>query len=242
MLRNLLSKSRRLVLSFITERCAAFGQTLSACGRLSPSACESKALIWFHLNNWDRHGMAWGSIYLAPKIDLVCGLEHFLFSHIVGIIIPIDFHNSPPVRWGLLDFMSVACSSPPRGSSSPLLLLLNRDSRRTVFSVGPQPRPIHAQCPLPDLSHDPRPVFPARLQPRSTPSVKNRDLTSDGMSERMPDRMSERMSERMPDRTSDGMPDQIWERQCQIQCQKECQIECQKECQIECQMECQIKC
>ena len=70
-------------------------------------------------------------------------------------------------------------------SSSPLLLL-NRDPRRTVFSVGPQPRPstpsvpcrtstttIPAQCSLPDLNHDhPRPVFPAGPQPRvSTPSV-----------------------------------------------------------------------
>ena len=87
---------------------------------------------------------------------------------------------SPPARWGLLDFMSVACSSPL------LLLLLNRDPRRTVFSVGPQPRPstpsvpcrtstttIPAQCSLPDLNHDhPRPVFPAGPQPRvSTPSV-----------------------------------------------------------------------
>ena len=69
-------------------------------------------------------------------------------------------------------------------SSSPLLLLLNRDPRRTVFSVGPQPRPstpsvpcrtstttIPAQCSLPDLNHDhPRPVFPAGPQPRvSTP-------------------------------------------------------------------------
>ena len=73
-------------------------------------------------------------------------------------------------------------------SSSPLLLLLllNRDPRRTVFTVGPQPRPstpsvpcrtstttIPAQCSLPDLNHDhPRPVFPAGPQPRvSTPSV-----------------------------------------------------------------------
>ena len=73
-------------------------------------------------------------------------------------------------------------------SSSPLLLLLNRNPRRTVFSVGPQPRPstpsevrqgtlgvdtrgvpcrtstttIHAQCSLPDLNREyPRQVFPA---------------------------------------------------------------------------------
>ena len=101
---------------------------------------------------------------------------------------------SPPTRWGLLDFMSVACSSPPLLSSSPLLLLLlNRDPRRTVFSVGPQPRPstpsvpcrtstttIPAQCSLPDLNHDhPRPVFPAGSQPRpSTPSVPCRTSTA----------------------------------------------------------------
>ena len=66
-------------------------------------------------------------------------------------------------------------------SSSPLLLLLlNRDPRRTVFSVGPQPRQprpstpsvpcrtstttIRAQCSLPDLNRDhPRPVFPEIL-------------------------------------------------------------------------------
>ena len=79
-------------------------------------------------------------------------------------------------------------------SSSPLLLLLlNRDPRRTVFSVGPQPRPstpsvpcrtstttIPAQCSLPDLNHDhPRPVFPAGPQPRvSTPSVPCRTSTT----------------------------------------------------------------
>ena len=60
-------------------------------------------------------------------------------------------------------------------SSSPLLLLLNCDPRRTVFSAGAQPRPsppsvpcrastttIHAQCSLPDLNREyPRQVFPA---------------------------------------------------------------------------------
>ena len=87
----------------------------------------------------------------------------------------------------LLSSSPLLLSSPPLLSSSPLLLLLlNRDPRRTVFSVGPQPRPstpsvpcrtstttIPAQCSLPDLNHDhPRPVFPAGPQPRvSTPSV-----------------------------------------------------------------------
>ena len=103
-------------------------------------------------------------------------------------------------------------------SSSPLLLLLNRDPRRTVFSVGPQPRPstpsvpcrtstttIHAQCSLPDLNRDhPRPVFPAGPQPRPCCSVPCRASTSDGMLGKMS------------------------EIECQIECQKECQIKCQR--------------
>ena len=90
---------------------------------------------------------------------------------------------SPPARWGLLDFMSVACSSPPLLSSSSCstatldaqcsLSDLNHDHPRPVFPAGPQPRPsppsvpcrtstttIHAQCSLPDLNREyPRPVF-----------------------------------------------------------------------------------
>ena len=92
---------------------------------------------------------------------------------------------SPPARWGLLDFMPVACSSPPLLSSSSCstatldaqcsLSDLNHDHPRPVFPAGPQPRPsppsvpcrtstttIHAQCSLPDLNREyPRQVFPA---------------------------------------------------------------------------------
>ena len=133
------------------------------------------------------------------------GLEKWRFS---GVHQSILICFSPPARWGLLDFMSVAWSS----SSSPLLLLslssssrcppplvvllvllLNCDSRSTVFSIGPQPRPstpsvpcrtltttIHAQCSLPDLNREyPRPVFPAGPQPRpSPPSVPCRTSTT----------------------------------------------------------------
>ena len=65
--------------------------------------------------------------------------------------------RSPPARWGLLDFMSVAAPSP----SPP---------RRTSTTT------IHAQCSLPDLNHDhPRPVFAVGPQPRpATPSVRCR--------------------------------------------------------------------
>ena len=90
---------------------------------------------------------------------------------------------SPPARWGLLDFMSVACSPPLLSSSCSTATLdaqcslsdLNHDHPRPVFPAGPQPRPsppsvpcrtstttIHAQCSLPDLNREyPRQVFPA---------------------------------------------------------------------------------
>ena len=102
------------------------------------------------------------------------------------------FHTlcfSPPARWGLLDFMSVAWSS----SSSPLLLLSLSSSSRCPPRPPAQLRlaihsvlcrtsttTIHAQCSLPDLNHDhPRPVFPAGPQPRpSTPSVPCRTSTT----------------------------------------------------------------
>ena len=124
------------------------------------------------------------------------------FSHLAHVWITIIIIKasysvcSPSARWGLLDFMSVACSSPPLLSSSSCstatldvqcsLSDLNHDHPRPVFPAGPQPRPstpsvpcrtstttIPAQCSLPDLNHDhPRPVFPAGPQPRvSTPSV-----------------------------------------------------------------------
>ena len=102
---------------------------------------------------------------------------------------------SPPARWGLLDFISVACSSSSFSSSfsssSPRLL-----SSSPLLSSPPpppaQPRStlsvpcrtstttIHAQCALPDLNHDhPRPVFPAGPQPRvSPPSVPCRTSTT----------------------------------------------------------------
>ena len=83
---------------------------------------------------------------------------------------------SPPARWGLLDFMSVACSSPPLLSSSSCstAILDARVLCRTSTTT------IHAQCSLPDLNHDhPRPVFPAGPQPRpSTPSVPCRTSTT----------------------------------------------------------------
>ena len=114
---------------------------------------------------------------------------------------------SPPARWGLLDFMSVAscvlllrpvscvlpsaCRLPP---PRPLLVLLVhlrpaihsvpcRTSITTILASVPcrtSTTSIPAECSLPDLNHDhPRPVFPAGPQPRpSPPSVPCRTSTA----------------------------------------------------------------
>ena len=99
------------------------------------------------------------------------------------------FTCSPPARWGLLDFMSVAAPSP----HLPPPPDLNHGYPRPVFAAGPQPRRAtpsarcrtstttsHVQCSLPELNHDqPRPVFAAGPQPRpATPSVRCRTSTT----------------------------------------------------------------
>ena len=105
---------------------------------------------------------------------------HDKLLHFYITCIPRITSFSPPARWGLLDFMSVASSClplplcfrfrlpPPASSSSSSSSSSSLSSRR--------PRPTATrdpQCSLPDLNHDhPRPVFPAGPQPRpSTPSV-----------------------------------------------------------------------
>ena len=101
---------------------------------------------------------------------------------------------SPPARWGLLDFMSVAASSclPP---PPPAFRLLLPSASCRLLPRPPPPRPPRPprrprrprptairdpQCSLPDLNHDhPRPVFPAGPQPRpSPPSVPCRTSTT----------------------------------------------------------------
>ena len=101
----------------------------------------------------------------------------------------LEIHHffSPPARWGLLDFMSVAscllrpasCLLPPAACLLLLLLLVLSSS-----SSPPRPPRPTATCDpqrsLPDLNHDhPRPVFPAGPQPRaSPPSVPCRTSTT----------------------------------------------------------------
>ena len=90
------------------------------------------------------------------------------------------FLFSPPARWGLLDFMSVACSSssPHLLSSSPPPPAQPRPST-TVVSVGPQPRPSFSVVSVGPQPRPSPPVFPAGPQPRvSPPSVPCRTSTT----------------------------------------------------------------
>ena len=135
---------------------------------------------------------------------------------------------SPPARWGLLDFMSVAWSSSSSSSSSfsssssrcpprppaQLRLAIHSVLCRTSTTT------IHAQCSLPDLNHDhPRPVFPAGPQPRpSPPSVPCRTSTTTIHAQcSLPD-----LNREYPRQVFPAGPHEI----CQIECQKICQMEC----------------
>ena len=141
---------------------------------------------------------------------------------------------SPPARWGLLDFMSVACSSPPLLSSSSCstatldahcsLSDLNHDHPRPVFPAGPHPRPMFPAGPQPRPS---TPSLPCRTSTASIHAMcslpdlwtSTWDLPSsvctaglqrpDRMPEDMPDRMSDRMPEDMPDRMPEDKPDRM---------------------------------
>ena len=67
---------------------------------------------------------------------------------------------SPPVRWGLLDFMSVSSPSPPPPSPSPSPP--RPPPRRTSTTI------LWVQCGMPDLNHDlVSSVWRAGPQPRS---------------------------------------------------------------------------
>ena len=113
-------------------------------------------------------------IYDIDILYIPCS-TYFIYAY-------IHAYNSPPARWGLLDFMSVAWSSSSSSSSSRCPPRPPAQLRLAIHSVlcRTSTTTIHAQCSLPDLNHDhPRPVFPAGPQPRpSTPSVPCRTSTA----------------------------------------------------------------
>ena len=126
----------------------------------------------WRMDSWNTWATQCHKATIWEPWDFGVGLFHKV-SHTTELVIPTVYQNSPPARWGLLDFMSVASSScrllPPASSSSSLSSLSSSSTAS-----------IHAKCSLPDLNHDhPRRVFPAGPQPRpSTPSVPCRTSTA----------------------------------------------------------------
>ena len=168
---------------------------------------------------------------------------------------PSRFSSSPPARWGLLDFMSVACVLPrllPSASPAPPrpLLVLLVQLRPAIHSVPcrTSTTTVHAQCSLPDLNREhPRQVFPAGPQPRpSAPSVPCRTSTTTVHAQcSLPDLNREHPRPVFPagpqPRPSSRTSTTTIHAQCSLPDlnreyprQKICQIECQKICQIEC--------
>ena len=176
---------------------------------------------------------------------------------------------SPPARWGLLDFMSVACSSPPLLSSSSCstatldaqcsLSDLNHDHPRPVFPAGPQPRPstpsvpcrtstttIHAQCSLPNLNREyPRQVFPAgphvgRYGTKNAQKKVRKNVRQVCYKLYITCKLARQCAPL--DLKSQIECQKICQIERQIGCEKICQIKCHKICQMICQIECQIIC
>ena len=179
------------------------------------------------------------------------------------------FSFSPPVRWGLLDFMSV--SSPP----PPVLLLLlllprpppvailwvqcgvpdpNRELVSSVWRAGPQPRScefsvaartptaiLWVQCGGPDPNRDPvSSVWRPGPQPRSCEfSVACR--TSSIVSENLSERYVRRYVRKNVKRYVWKMSERMSEDMSE-RMSKDMSERCQKECQKICQKECQKIC
>ena len=143
---------------------------------------------------------------------------------------------SPPVRWGLFDFMSALSSFSSSFSSfsfaySSLSSCCQPSSANRHVQCQPSTASRHVQCSLPGLNREP--LRPPELRPAvpsvpcrtsvpsvpcrtSVPSVPCRTSTSEHMSERMSEDMwSERMSEDMPadmpERRLEMLAD-VWER------------------------------
>ena len=167
---------------------------------------------------------------------------------------------SPPVRWGLLDFMSVSSppsrppSPPPPRPPPPVVLLLLRSCE---FSVACRTSTaiLWVQCGVLDPNRDPASsVWRAGPQPRPCEfSVASRTPTAILWVQcGVPDlkycvRKFVRKNDRRYVRKNDRRyvrryVKKICQKICQKECQKICQKICQKECQKICQKECQTIC
>ena len=129
---------------------------------------------------------------------------------------------SPPVRWGLLDFMSVTSPPPPPPSPRPSL------ATKCV------------QCGVPDLNRDHfRPVWRAGPQPRSCEcSVARRTQCQKECQKICRKECQTECQKECQTECQKECQRKICQKECQTECRKECQKICQKEC---CQI-CQKKC
>ena len=187
----------------------------------------------------------------SPRIGVYVSLESFLFVFFPNFVgcFPHQFHQvflicfSPPVRWGLLDFMSVSSPLlPPRAAPVPGF---NHDLVCSVWRVGPQlrAREFSVACRTSTASSwvqcgvsDPNRELVSSVW-RAGPQPGARELS-----------VACRTSTAIP-RVQCGVPDtnrdpasSVWRVGPQVLCQKTCQKEWQKICQKECQKICQKKC
>ena len=152
---------------------------------------------------------------------------------------------SPPVRWGLLDFMSVSSPpprprppsppSPPRRLPSPCpvailwvqcgMLELNCDPVSSVWRAGPQPRSWWVRCGVPDPNRD-----PVCSVWRAGPQLWSREFSAVC---RTPTAILW-VQCGVPDPNRDPVSS-VWRAGPQVLCQKLCQKEWQKICQKKCQ-------
>ena len=175
-------------------------------------------------------------------------------------LIPTD---SPPVRWGLLDFMSVSSPSspsscsppsslrrpPPRRISTAILWVQcgvpgpNRELVSSVWRAGPQPRSCEfsVACRTPTaISWVQCGVPNLNCDPVSSVWRAGPQLWSKGLvvvAERVCQRSSCKMSQDKSERMSEDMSARSSERMCQKEWSKICQ-ECQKIFLKEVQREC----
>ena len=183
------------------------------------------------------------------------GCMYIISLHLCVLYFILIYYCSPPVRWGLLDFMSALTSSSSFSSSAFAFSFVSScDPVRPVFRTGPQPRScefsvprrtstaiLWVQCSAPDLNRDPvSSVFRAGPQPRSCEaSVPRRTSTAILWGQCSAPDLNREMCQK-----EECQKDcqKICQKECQKICQKECQKICQKECQKICQKECQKIC
>ena len=155
-----------------------------------------------------------GSSFLEVRcMDLGEDLVHPWFARFCK-------HNSPPARWGLLDFIRAVL----------LLLRLLRLLCRLLLRLLTCRLLLAVQIPVGTAG--PQPRLPGRSGHCRTSTATSRSQWA------------------LPDLNRDfqiavgtaGPQREECQKRCQIECQKICQIECQKECQKICQTECQKIC